>query len=98
MNKRNPQVSVILFARASKQFKIQTCNYQKENYVLNSSGGSRQLDKDGGGGGRSRKKCFRPVGPQFGFKLRGGPPLDPPLLKQHDQVIHRPPVTQNTNR
>ena len=99
MNKRNPQVSVILFARASKQFKIQTRNYQKENYVLN-SGGSRQSDKDGGGRGRSRKICFRPVGPRFGFKLRGGggAPLDPPLLKQHDHVIHRPPVTQNTNR
>ena len=97
MNKRNPQVSVILFARASKQFKIQTRNYQKENYVLN-SGGSRQSDKDGAGRGRSRKKCFGPVGPLFGFKLRGGPPLDPPLLKQHDQVIHRPPGTQNTNR
>ena len=63
MNKRNPQVSVIPFARASKQFKIQTRNYQKENYVLN-SGGSRQSDKDGGGEGAVSKKMFV-------FKLRG---------------------------
>ena len=41
------QVSVILFARASKQFTIQTSNYQKENYVLN-SGGSRPPDKERG--------------------------------------------------
>ena len=64
MNKRNSQVSVILFARASKQFKIQTRNYQKENYVLN-SGGSRQSDKDGGGGGGGgglEKNVFGPSG------------------------------------
>ena len=62
MNKRNPQVSVILFAKASKQFKIQTRSYQKENYVLN-SGGSRQSDKDGGGGGGGlEKNVFGPSG------------------------------------
>ena len=44
---------------------------------------SRPLDK-WGGGGRSPKKLFRPFGPQFGPKIKGGPaagatPLDPPL-------------------
>ena len=31
---------------------------------------SRPLDK--GGGGRSPKENFRPFGPQFGLKMRGG--------------------------
>ena len=35
-----------------------------------------------GGGGGLQKKFFRPLGPQFGLKIRGGPappPLDPPF-------------------
>ena len=56
------------------------------------SGGSRPSDKGGGGGhpdpeirgARPQKICFRPLGPHFGLKIRGGhvpraPPLDPPL-------------------
>ena len=45
------------------------------------SAGSRPWDKGG-----VSKKFFRPFGPQFGLKLRGGgagpraPPLDPPLF------------------
>jgi len=39
----------------------------------------RPLDKGRGVGGRSPKKFFRPLGPQFGLKIRGTPPLDPPL-------------------
>ena len=40
--------------------------------------------KGGGGGGSSKKKFFRPFGPHFGLKVRGGwtpwaLPLDPPL-------------------
>ena len=39
---------------------------------------------DKGGGGRPQKIFFRPFGPHFGLKMRGGrppqgPPLDPPL-------------------
>ena len=37
----------------------------------------RHLDK--GRGGRSPNKIFWPFGPQFGLKIRGTPPLDPPL-------------------
>ena len=49
-------------------------------------GGSRSSDKGGAGhpGGRSsggpvsKKKCFRPFGPQFGLRIRGDPsPPDP---------------------
>ena len=49
-------------------------------------GGSRPSYKEGGGGvihtlrkveGGLKKKSFRPFGPQFGPKIRGG--LDPPL-------------------
>ena len=41
--------------------------------------------KNVGGGGRYPIKVFRPFGPQFGLKIRGGraprsPPLDPPPL------------------
>ena len=51
------------------------------------SGGSRPSDKGGPGhpdpeirGERSQKKnFFQPFGPQFGLKMRGAPPLDPPL-------------------
>ena len=32
-----------------------------------------------GGGPVTQKNFFRPFGPQFGLKLRGAPPLDPPL-------------------
>ena len=32
-----------------------------------------------GGGPVTQKIFFRPFGPQFGLKLRGAPPLDPPL-------------------
>ena len=64
------------------------------------SGGSRPSDKGWGGGGSSRpwdkggggglKKIFRPFGPQFGPKIRGGggaaPPLDLPTLVQRFRV------------
>ena len=30
--------------------------------------------RGGAGGGRSTKKYFRPLGPQFGLKIEGGPP------------------------
>ena len=61
------------------------------------SGGSRPSDKGGRGWGaghpdteirggpQSQKNFFRPFGPQFGLKIRGGAraprtlPLDPPL-------------------
>ena len=56
------------------------------------SGESRPSDKGGpdhsgselSWGGPSSKKVFRPLGPHFGLKIRGGrappgPPLDPPL-------------------
>ena len=33
-----------------------------------------------GGGARSPTKLFRTFGPQFGLKIRGPPPLDPPLF------------------
>ena len=42
----------------------------------------------GGGGGVSQKTLFRPFGPHFGLKIRGGgvgcgaTPLDPPLMIQ----------------
>ena len=29
------------------------------------------------------KNFFRPFGPQFGLKVRGAPPLDPPLFLKH---------------
>ena len=60
---------------------LQQCMYAR--------GGSIPSDKEGGGGGGgvmhtlrkvgevSKKKFFRPFGPQFGPKIRGG--LDPPL-------------------
>ena len=37
---------------------------------------SRPLDK---GGGQPPQKIFPPFGPQFGLKISGAPPLDPPL-------------------
>ena len=50
---------------------------------------------DGGerGGGRSPKIFFRPLGPQFGLKMKGrpgpsrAPSLDPPLKKQTNKQI-----------
>ena len=39
--------------------------------------------KGGGGGvgvGRVSKKIFQPFEPQFGLKIKGGPPLDLPLI------------------
>ena len=61
---------------------------QAEHYTIYklslyfSSAGSRPWDKgEGVAGGRYPKKFFRPeLGPQFGLKIRGGPPLDPPLF------------------
>ena len=47
--------------------------------------GQSSIPLDGrGGGGWSRKKSFRPFGPQFGPEIKGGrsswaPPLDLPL-------------------
>ena len=41
------------------------------------SAGSRPWGKGGGGG--LQKLFFRPFGPPFGLKIRGAPPLDPPL-------------------
>ena len=56
------------------------------------SGGSRPTDKGrgGGGGGGLQKNFFRPFGPQFGLKLKGGrapraPPLDPPQHFENDE-------------
>ena len=51
------------------------------------SGGSRPSHKGRGGGhpdpeirgGRLKNKLFRPFRPQFGRKIRGVPPLVPPL-------------------
>ena len=44
----------------------------------------------GGGRGGLPKFCFRPLGPQFGLKIRGAPPraspLDPPLTFRYDSV------------
>ena len=47
-------------------------------------GGAGHPDPEirGVGGTRSKKNFFRPFGPHFGLKIRGGgraPPLDPPL-------------------
>ena len=49
--------------------------------------GGSHLDPEirGGGGRRLKKNFFRPFGPQFGLKIRGGggswaSPLDPPLM------------------
>ena len=44
------------------------------NYLTHCVGESRPSDKVcvGGGGGRSQKIVFRPVGPQFGLQIRGG--------------------------
>jgi len=58
------------------------------------SGGFKPSDKEGARSSRSGDKVeggclrffFRPLGPQFGPKIRGGwgggraPPLDPPLI------------------
>ena len=65
------------------------------------SGGFRPTDKGRGGGRSSRsqdkggpglqKISFRPVGPQFGLKIKWGgggptaPPLDPPLHFENDE-------------
>ena len=49
--------------------------------------------KMGGRGGRSPKIFFRPLGPQFGLKMKGkpghsrAPSLDPPLKKQTNKQI-----------
>ena len=66
------------------------CNLQKISIDI--SGGSRHSDKGGGGHPDAeirempglKKTFFRPFGPQFSLKIRGGgapwvPPLDPPL-------------------
>ena len=61
--------------------------------AITSNGGSKPLDTEGTcssrpwdkGKARPQKNFFRPFGPQFGLKIRGGrvapraPPLDPPL-------------------
>ena len=55
-------------------------------WVVNNNAGSRPWDKEGGEGssrplnkgGRSPKKFFRPFGPHFGLKIRGG--VGPPGL------------------
>ena len=53
-------------------------NYSEPDPDLEIRGGgrsSRPLDKrrGGGGGGDRQKKFFRPFGPQFGLKIKGGP-------------------------
>ena len=68
------------------------CNTNSEvilQQCMYACGGSRPSHKEGGGGGvihtprkvgrkgGLKKKNFRPFGPQFGPKIRGG--LDPPL-------------------
>ena len=65
---------------------MQQHRYDRANF----SAASRPWDKCGGGGGiqtlryvggQSPKHFFRPFGPQFGLKMRGGraSPLNPPL-------------------
>ena len=65
------------------------------------SGGSTPSDKGGGGGGAvtqilrkrggpvSKKKFFRPFGPLFGLKLRGGPPPPAPSPRYATEEIRR---------
>ena len=54
----------------------------QEQNRMRSSGASRPPDKEGGG---LKNNFFRPFGPQFDLKIRGGgrvpraPPLDPPV-------------------
>ena len=52
----------------------------------------------GGGGGGPPPQCFffRPFGPQFGLKIRGGPgpPLDPPLDRFEGGILTQFPLQQ----
>ena len=50
---------------------------------------SRPWDKGGGGGGLE-KKFFSAFGPQFGLKIRGDPPLDPPLTYASTLIPFKP--------
>ena len=50
---------------------------------------SRPWDKGGGGGGLE-KKMFSAFGPQFGLKIRGDPPLDPPSTYASTLIPFKP--------
>ena len=83
-NFSRPNKEIKYFLRTWTEFK--DCPRRRKNGLKNSdrgicSAGSRPWDK----GGEGKKTFFRPFGPHFGIKIRGGralraPPLDPPLI------------------
>ena len=65
-------------------------------------GGSHHPDpgiRGGGGGGGLEKKNFSAFGPQFGLKITGDPPLDPPLTYASTLIPFKPqyPHTNSPN-
>ena len=72
---------------------LRTREWRARSQIRRGEGGHPDPEIKGVGGGEPGlpKNCFRPFGPQFGLKIRGGggppaPPLDPPLQENEKRM------------